>query len=126
MTPRSMSSWTMRLLFAMTGVSSGLSAQQAGAPNNAGAVVARDSLLVQRERAQWDALKAQDTSTFARLLGGNVVDVDVSGIRATSPATTTRYVRGCQTTSFALSDVHVAHYAATVVVTYKATVEATC
>jgi hypothetical protein len=102
----------------MLGASGKLHAQQ-----NAGA---SDSLLVQRERAQWEALKARDTSSFARLMGGNVVDVDVSGVRATSPASTSQYVRGCKTTSFALTDVRVAHYASTAVVTYKATVEATC
>ena len=33
---------------------------------------------------------------------------------------------GCQTASYALSDVRVAHYGATAVVTYKTTLDATC
>jgi hypothetical protein len=86
----------------------------------------QDSLLVQRERAQWDALKARDTTAFARLMGGDLVDIDVSGIKRTSPASTARYVLGCQTASYALSDVRIARVSGSAVVTYKATVEATC
>jgi ketosteroid isomerase-like protein len=87
---------------------------------------AQDSLLTRRERAQWEALKMRDTTAFARLMGGDVVDIDVSGIKRTSPASTARYVLGCQTLSYALTDFRVAHVSATAVVSYKATVDATC
>ncbi len=87
---------------------------------------AQDSLLAQRERAQWEALKARDTTTFARLMGGDVVDIDVSGIKRTSPASTARYVLGCQTVSYALSDFRVTHVGGTATISYKATVDATC
>jgi ketosteroid isomerase-like protein len=85
-----------------------------------------DSLLINRERAQWEALKRKDTTAFARLMGGDLVDVDLSGIKRTSPATTSRYVMGCETTSYALADVRVARYAATAVVTYTVMLEQTC
>jgi hypothetical protein len=88
--------------------------------------VTDDSLLISRERAQWEALKRKDTTAFARLMGGDLVDVDLSGIKRTSPATTSRYVLGCETTSYALADVRVARYAATAVVTYKMTLEQMC
>jgi hypothetical protein len=90
------------------------------------ASVTDDSLLVSRERAQWEALEGKDTTAFARLMGGGLVDVDLSGIKRTSPATTSRYVRGCETTSYALGDVRVARYAATAVVAYKVTLEQMC
>ena len=87
---------------------------------------AQDSLLTQRERAQWEALKGRDTTTFARLMGGGLVDIDLSGIKQTSPASTARYVQGCQTTSYGLSELRIAHFGGTAIVTYKATVDATC
>jgi ketosteroid isomerase-like protein len=87
---------------------------------------AEDSLLTQRERAQWEALKGRDTTTFARLMGGGLVDIDLSGIKQTSPASTARYVQGCQTTSYGLSDLRIVHFGGTAIVTYKATVDATC
>jgi ketosteroid isomerase-like protein len=104
-----------------------LCAQQTDRPPTLDAARAtQDSLLAQRERAQWEALKARDTTTFARLMGGDLVDIDLSGIKRTSPASTARYVLGCQTMSYALSDVRVAHFGATAIVTYKTTVDATC
>jgi hypothetical protein len=87
---------------------------------------ADDSALINRERAQWEALKARDTTAFARLMGGDLVDIDLSGIKRTSPATTARYVLGCQTTSYVLTEPRVAHYAATAVVSYKVALEQTC
>jgi hypothetical protein len=85
-----------------------------------------DSVLVARERSQWEALKQQDTTAFARAMGGGLVDVDVSGIKRTAPASTARYVMGCHTVSYALSDWSVAHYTTTIVVAYRAVVEQTC
>jgi ketosteroid isomerase-like protein len=85
-----------------------------------------DSLLMQQERGSWEALKARDTTAFAHLMGGGVVDVDVSGAKRTSPASTARYVQGCETTSYGLTDVRVAHTGAAAIVTYTATVVATC
>jgi hypothetical protein len=87
---------------------------------------AQDLFLTKRERAQWEALKGRDTTAFASLMGGGVVDVDLSGIKQTSPASTARYVQGCQTTSYGLSDLRIVHVGGTAVVTYKATVDATC
>jgi hypothetical protein len=87
---------------------------------------AQDSALVSRERAMWEALKTRDTTAFARLMGGDVVDVDVSGIKRTTPATTARYVLGCQTISYMLSEPRVVHTVMTATITYTATVEATC
>lgn len=87
---------------------------------------AQDSLLIQSERAQWDALKARDTTAFAHLMGGDVIDVDVSGVKRTSPASTARYVLGCQTASYGLNDIRVAHSGGTAIVTYTATVDAQC
>ena len=88
--------------------------------------VGQDSILAQRERAQWDALKARDTTAFARLMGGDIVDIDLSGIKRTSPASTARYVLGCQTASYSLSDLRVVHVGSTAIVTYKTTIDATC
>jgi hypothetical protein len=85
-----------------------------------------DSLLVRRERAQWTALEAQDTSTFARLMGGGVVDVDLSGIRRTTPASVAQFVTNCQTSGIALSGIHVVQGATTAVVTYRAALTQTC
>jgi hypothetical protein len=102
-------------------------AQQMNGPAAVDAArAAQDSLLTQRERAQWEALKGRDTTTFARLMGGDLVDIDLSGIKQTSPASTARYVLGCQTKSYALSDLRLAHFDGTTIVTYKATVDATC
>jgi hypothetical protein len=105
-------------------------AQQTGRSPGASAASAasatQDSLLSQRERAQWEALKARDTTAFASLMGGNLVDVDLTGIKRTSPTSTARYVMGCRTTSYSLSDVRVAHYETTAVITYKAELESTC
>jgi ketosteroid isomerase-like protein len=104
-----------------------LCAQQTDrSPTADAARAAQDSLLTQRERAQWEALKGRDTTTFARLMGGGVVDIDLSGIKQTSPASTARYVQGCETTSYGLSDLRIAHIGGTAIVTYKATVDATC
>jgi len=125
MTPRLIDLSIVLALFAIGGASR-LGAQQAGQQGKSEAGQAVDSLLAQRERAQWEALKTRDTTAFAQLMGGNVVDIDVSGVKRTSPSTTTRYVLGCQTSNFALSDLHVARYAGSAVVTYKATIEATC
>src|SRR5947208_1124597 len=86
-----------------------LYAQQPQTPTNDAARVGQDSMLAQRERAQWEALKTRDTTAFARLMGGAVVDVDLSGVKRTSPASTARYVLGCQTASYALSDFRVVH-----------------
>jgi ketosteroid isomerase-like protein len=88
--------------------------------------VGQDSVLAQRERAQWDALKARDTTAFARLMGGDVVDIDLSGIKRTSPASTARYVLGCQTASYGLSDLRIVHAGGAAIVTYKATIDANC
>jgi hypothetical protein len=85
-----------------------------------------DSVLVARERSQWEALKQQDTTAFARAMGGGLVDVDVSGIKRTTPASTARYVTGCHTVSYALTEWSVAHYTATMVVSYRATIDQTC
>lgn len=90
------------------------------------AVAGQDSLLAQREHAQWEALKARDTTTFARLMGDGIVDVDLSGIKRTSPASTAQYVLGCRTVSYAMSDLRVTHVDKTATVTYKAIVDATC
>ena len=104
-----------------------LCAQQTDRPPTVDAArAAQDSLLTQRERAQWEALKGRDTTTFARLMGGGIVDIDLSGIKQTSPASTARYVLGCQTTSYGLSELRIAHFGGTAIVTYKATVEAIC
>jgi hypothetical protein len=101
-------------------------AQQPDSPSPEAARAAQDSLLSRREAAQWEALKARDTTAFARLMGGNLVDIDVSGIKRTSPASTSRYVLGCQTASYVLTDVRVAHFGPTAVFHYRATVDATC
>jgi hypothetical protein len=85
-----------------------------------------DSTLVARERAQWEALKTRDTVTFARLMGAGVVDVDQSGIRVTTPASTARYVIGCQTSDYHLSDFRVVRHDSVALVTYKAAVTQTC
>jgi len=104
-----------------------LCAQQTNRPATVDAArAAQDSLLVKRERAQWEALKGRDTTAFARLMGGGLVDIDLSGIKQTSPASTARYVQGCQTTSYALSDLRIAHFDAMAILSYKATVDATC
>src|SRR5215471_2103877 len=85
-----------------------------------------DSLLVAKERAMWDALKTRDTVAFARLMGGGVVDIDASGARRTSPATTARFVTGCQTPSYTMSDVHVVHDGTLAIVTSKIVLDQTC
>jgi hypothetical protein len=85
-----------------------------------------DSLLVAKERAMWDALKTRDTVAFARLMGGGVVDIDASGARRTSPATTARFVTGCQTPSYTMSDVDILHDGNVAIVTSKVFVEQTC
>jgi uncharacterized protein DUF4440 len=124
-------SFVRRVLVAVSAL--GLSAparltaqQMAPAPALDAAHAAQDSLLVQRERAQWEALKMRDTTTFARLMGGDVVDIDLSGVKRTSAASTARYVVGCQTVSYALNDFRVTYVGGTASVTYKATVDATC
>jgi ketosteroid isomerase-like protein len=109
--------WTLLILVTLTvPVTSVLSAQQA--PD--------DSVLVRRERAQWEALKTRDTTAFARLLGPNLVDVDVTGVKQPTAATAARYVLGCQTATYGLSDIHVAHDGSTAVVTSKVTLDQTC
>lgn len=123
--------WSRRRLLAASALGLALPAvlcaQQPGrAPITDAARVGQDSMLAQRERAQWEALKTRDTTVFARLMGGDVVDVDLSGVRRTSPASTTRYVLGCQTASYALSDLRVVHVDGTAIVTYKTTLDANC
>jgi hypothetical protein len=85
-----------------------------------------DSVLLARERSQWQALQRQDTTAFGEMMGGGVVDVDLSGARRTSPSSVARFVTGCKTASFELTDFRVAHFSVTSVVTYKATVDQTC
>ena len=87
---------------------------------------AADSVLMARERSQWEALQRQDTTAFGGMMGGGVVDVDLSGAKRTSPSSVARYVTGCKTASFELADFRVAHFSVTSVVTYKATVDQTC
>lgn len=89
-------------------------------------LTAADSSLIGRERSQWEALKQQDTTAFGRLMGGGVVDVDLSGAKRTSPSSVARYVTSCPTAGYELADFRVAHFSATSVVTYKATVDQTC
>lgn len=90
------------------------------------AVTADDSMLINRERSAWSALKSRDSTEFGQLMGAGVVDVDVSGARRTTPASTARYVLGCQTAEYKLTDVHLVHAVVTVIVSYTATVEQTC
>ena len=87
---------------------------------------ADDSVLVARERAQWAALKARDTVAFARLMGASVVDVDQSGVRGTSPASTARYVVGRQTSDYHIADVKVIYRESMALVTSKVTVTQVC
>ena len=109
--------WTFLILVTLTmSVTSVLSAQQA--PD--------DSVLVGRERAQWEALKTRDTTAFARLLGPNTIDIDLTGVRRPTPATAARYVLGCQTATYALSDIHVLHDGPTAIVTSKVTLDQMC
>ena len=98
------------------GAALGASAQQA--PD--------DSLLVAKERAMWEALKNRDTVAFASLMGGGVVDIDASGARRTSPPTTARFVTGCQTPSYAMSDVRIVHDGTLAIVTSKIALDQTC
>lgn len=104
-------------------------AAQRATPAAAGessAITGADSALVARERSQWEALERQDTTAFRAMLGDGIVDVDLSGAKRTSPSSVTRYVTGCKTASAALADFRVAHFSATSVVTYTATVDQTC
>ena len=100
------------------------SAQGARGPGPSGDAI--DSLVVAHERAQWDALKAGNAAEFGRLMDHDVVDVDPSGSRRTSPGSTAAFVSGCKTASYALADFRVARHDATVIVTYKATVDQLC
>jgi hypothetical protein len=122
-------SWSCSIAASVLGVvlPTVLCAQQIDrAPAMDAARAGQDSILVQRERAQWDALKARDTTVFARLMGGNVVDIDFSGIKRTSPASTARYVLGCQTASYSLSELRVVHSGSSAIVAYKTTIDANC
>jgi hypothetical protein len=101
-------------------------AQQAVRPGVSRALTAQDSVLFDHEEGQWKALVAHDTTAFARLMGGGIVDADVSGIKRTSPSSVARYVLGCRTASYALDERRVTHFQSTVIITYKATVAATC
>jgi predicted transcriptional regulator len=113
------------LLFAfLAGVPPSASAQAARGQGITGDAI--DSLVVAHERAQWDALKAGNAAEFGRLMDHDVVDVDASGIRRTSPGSTAAFVSGCKTASYALADVRVARHDATVIITYKATVDQVC
>src|SRR4051812_39516547 len=85
-----------------------------------------DSVLVGRERAQWQALKARDTTAFAKLLGPSLIDIDLTGVKRPTAATSARYVLSCQTASYSLSDVRVMHDGPTAVVTSKVTIDQTC
>lgn len=120
----------LRILLAATAlrlITPAISSAQTDRPSTADATRrVQDSLLTQRERDQWEALKTRDTSTFARLMGGGLVDVDASGIKRTSAASTARYVMGCKVSSYDLSDVRIAHFGGTAVITYKSAVDATC
>ena len=87
---------------------------------------ADDSLLVQRERSQWEALERVDTLAYASTIGPELVDVDVSGVRRPTRATAAQYVLGCRTTNFAMADARVVSSRATAVVTSKVTVDQTC
>jgi hypothetical protein len=92
---------------------------------HAQAAVVGDSVIVANERAMWNALKARDTTAFAKAIGG-VVDVDLYGARNASPSSVSRYVLMCQTTNVGLSMFHIAHTVLTATVTYTAAVEQTC
>jgi len=119
--------YIMALSALAVGVPTSLCAQRTERPSAIGAAsAARDSLLSWQERAQWEALKARDTTTFARLMGGGLVDVDLSGIKRTSPASTAQYVLGCRVTNYELNDLRVIQFELTAVVVYTASVDATC
>jgi len=85
-----------------------------------------DSVFVVREEAMWTALQQHDTAGFARAAGIGGIDVDVSGARRVSSASTTQYVEHCQVASSALRDFRVVRDAVAVVVTYTVTVDETC
>jgi hypothetical protein len=112
------------VLALLAGVPRMASAQSMRASNPTGDAI--DSLVVAHERAQWDALKAGNAAEFGRLMDHDVVDVDASGSRRTSPGSTAAFVSGCKTASYAFADVRVARHDATVIVTYKATVDQLC
>ena len=85
-----------------------------------------DSSFVVREEAMWTALQQHDTAGFARAAGISAIDVDVSGTRRVSAASTTQYVERCQVASSALQNFRVVRDSVAVVVTYTATVDETC
>jgi hypothetical protein len=111
--------WILRPVMVACLLGAGKSALVAQAPSP-------DSLLIRRERAAWDALERQDTASFARAMGGKLVDADASGIRQTTPASVAQYVLGCRTASYSLTDFQVTDYTSVAVVGYKATVDQTC
>lgn len=123
--------WMLSCLLAATILSGGASAALQAQRTSARATrvaerASEDSLLMHKERGQWEALRTRDTTAFARLMGDGVVNVDVSGVTRTSPASTARYVLGCETTSYRLTDVRIVHAGDAAVVTYSANVAATC
>ena len=84
------------------------------------------AILLQRERFYWEALKNADSIAVARAMPVGTVDVDASGVRRASAASIGRFVAGCRTRSFAISDPHVVISTATAVVSYRVAADQTC
>lgn len=91
-----------------------------------GATAADSATFMGREVQYWSALKARDTTAIARLIDAGAVDVDVSGMRRVSPASIGRFMAGCQTQAFSISNARVVETQVTATFAYKADVEQTC
>lgn len=101
-------------------------ATQASRSSPAARLSHEDSGFVVLEHAMWSALRKHDTASFVRASGLGAVDVDVSGARRVTPASTAQYVARCQVASSVLENFQVVRDSMTVVVTYTATVDETC
>lgn len=116
------------VLFGIATASRSLPGQAVQATKSATAATLshEDSAFVGREEAMWTALQQHDTAGFARAVGIGAIDVDVSGARRVTSASTTQYVARCQVASSALQNFRVVRDSVAVVVTYTATVDETC
>lgn len=116
-----------RMMFTASvgGAAPGQTAHTLAAPSVATAFPQDDSTLIAEERVMCKALQERDALAFQRAMR-SVIDVDVSGIRRTTPASLTQYVTQFTLGSHSQIDFHVTHDALVAVLTCKAVVNQTC
>jgi hypothetical protein len=83
------------------------------------------SSLIAKEKSLWEAFKKKDPKPFERYLTADALQIDVTGL--TTKADVVKSLSGCDVKDYSLDDFKLVKVDSnTMVLTYKATVHATC